>query len=61
MVSECEDNALALVRSAQTGTLRAVLCGASVHEYLGDGWLGVHYKTNELADALQALVNQDAA
>jgi len=50
------DNALALVRAAESHTIRSLLAGATVHEFLGLSWLEVHYKCYERADVLQALV-----
>ena len=55
------DNALALVEALRSGTLSTELAGASVHDYLGQGWLEVHAKSYELADALQSLVTSGAA
>jgi hypothetical protein len=50
------DNANILVEAAHAKKLYDLLGAISVHDYLGESWLGVHSKSWEIADMLQALV-----
>ena len=49
------DNAKALLDSIRTGRVTDVLKGASLHGYLGGGWMDTHGKAYDQMEVLERL------
>ena len=47
-----------LLAAVQAGTLRDLLAGSTIPEFLGESWLGVHEKSYEQATALQGVASE---